>query len=121
MDLPAVSIRRAPRSRWRGRLQPRCAGPVCHHPAPAATWRAPVQQLARCERLRRVVVRAGVECADLLVLLVDRRQDDDRDGAPLARLSAHVDAVTPDGCIPDFLTLTLLDMAAPSGLSVRDP
>jgi hypothetical protein len=33
------------------------------------------------------------------------------------------DAVSrvPDGCIPDFLTLALLDMAAPSGLSVRDP
>ncbi len=50
-------------------------------------------ELARAERLRHVVVRAGLERAHLLLLLADRREHDDRHGAPLAQAARDLDAV----------------------------
>ena len=49
-------------------------------------------ELARAERLREVVVGARFEREHLLVLLPDRRQDEDRHAAPLAQAPADVDA-----------------------------
>ena len=50
------------------------------------------EQLADRERLRHVVVGARVERGDLLVLVADRRDDDDRRLAPRAQLAAHLGA-----------------------------
>ena len=49
-------------------------------------------QLLAAERLRHVVVGAGVERTDLLALVADGGDDDDRHAAPLAHLAADVDA-----------------------------
>ena len=46
------------------------------------------EQLVTAERLRHVVVRAGVERGDLLPLLADGGKDEDRDGAPIPDLTA---------------------------------
>ncbi len=53
----------------------------------------PGEQLVDPERLGDVVVGAGVERADLLPLVTDRRQDDDRQPAPAADLAAHLDSL----------------------------
>ena len=50
------------------------------------------RELEHAERLRDVVVRAGVEQVDLFMLGVARRQHDDRHGGPLADLATDVDA-----------------------------
>ena len=50
------------------------------------------EQLVDAERLRDVVVRAGVERGDLLALLPDRGEDDHRRVAPGPELAAHVGA-----------------------------
>jgi hypothetical protein len=73
-------------SRWTARRATSTASP----PQEGAH---PCHKLARCERLGHVVVRAGVQCADLVVLVVDRRQDDERDRAPLPQLPAQIHAV----------------------------
>ena len=46
----------------------------------------------RSDRLRHVVVGAGVQRRDLLVLVADRREDDHRRRAPGAQLAAHLGA-----------------------------
>ena len=51
------------------------------------------QQLADPERLGQVVVGAGVERADLVLLLADRRDQQDRRAQPVAQLPADVGAV----------------------------
>ena len=53
----------------------------------------PGEQLAGAERLGDVVVGAGVERRDLVPLLAPRREDDDRNGRPLAQPADHVEAV----------------------------
>ena len=50
------------------------------------------EQLAHRERLRHVVVGAGVERGDLLRLVADGGDDDDRHAAPATHLAADVDA-----------------------------
>ena len=50
-------------------------------------------ELARAERLRDVVVGAGLQRTDLLLLLADGRQHDDRRLRPLAQRPGHLDAV----------------------------
>ena len=50
------------------------------------------EQLVDADRLRHVVVGAGVERRDLLPLLADRREHDHRCRAPGAQLTADVDA-----------------------------
>ena len=50
------------------------------------------EQLLDPERLRHVVVRAGVERRDLLALLPDGREDEDGDLRPRAQLAADLDA-----------------------------
>ena len=53
----------------------------------------PRDELARAERLGDVVVRAGLQRADLVVLVADRGEHEDRHLAPLARRAADLDAV----------------------------
>ena len=62
---------------------PRCAGAPQDRPQAR-------QQLADRKRLRHVVVRAGVERGDLLVVVADGRDEDDRRAAPRAQLPADV-------------------------------
>src|SRR5579884_778503 len=52
----------------------------------------PREQLADRERLRDVVVGAGVESGDLLVVVADRGDEDDRRLAPLAQAATHLAA-----------------------------
>ena len=59
----------------------------------AAQHRAqPREQLVDADRLRHVVVGAGVERRHLLVLVADRREHDHRCRGPRAQLAADVDA-----------------------------
>ena len=51
------------------------------------------EQLVHSERLRHVVVRAGVERLDLGALRLAHRQDDDRNTRPPAKSADHFDAV----------------------------
>ena len=60
-------------------------------PDPAECRPQPREQLVDAERLRDVVVRAGVERGDLLALLADGREDEDRDARPRPQLAADVD------------------------------
>ena len=53
------------------------------------------QQLVHAERLRDVVVGAGVERGDLVALAAPRRQDDDRHLRPTAQPVDDVEAVHP--------------------------
>jgi hypothetical protein len=53
----------------------------------------PRHELTRAERLGHVVVGAGLESAHLLLLLTDRRQDEDRHRRPLAQVASDLDAV----------------------------
>ena len=50
------------------------------------------RELEHAERLGDVVVGAGIEEVDFLMLGVSRRQHDDRHRGPLANLAAHVHA-----------------------------
>ena len=50
------------------------------------------QQLADAERLRQVIVGAGVERRDLVVFLGTCRQHQNRDRRPAAQIADHVDA-----------------------------
>src|SRR5204863_5718673 len=65
---------------------------------PAAVRRPPKhgsqasQELVRPERLRHVIIGAGVERAHLLALVADRREHDDRELAPAPDLAGDVDA-----------------------------
>ena len=61
----------------------------CVTPSPPQRRAHARDKLARSERLGHVVVRAGVQCADLLVLLVDRRQDDEQGIALHSRSCRH--------------------------------
>src|SRR5581483_3618519 len=61
---------------------------------PAERRAQPGQQLVDAERLRHVVVGAGVERCDLVLLVVDDRQDDDRHRAPAAQLARDVGAAS---------------------------
>ena len=74
------------RSRDRADLDHRAAG-VAGAPQDRTQAR---EQLADRERLRHVVVRAGVERRDLLVVVADSRDEDDRRRAPRPQLSADV-------------------------------
>ena len=49
----------------------------------------PRQQLVDAERLGDVVVGAGIERGDLLVLVADGREDEDRDVRPAAQLAGR--------------------------------
>src|SRR5262245_11347498 len=51
------------------------------------------EQLVHSERLRHVVVGAGVERRDLVAFPFAHREDDDRDRGPAAEAADHVDAV----------------------------
>src|SRR6185503_545921 len=51
-------------------------------------------QLARPERLGDVIVRTGVERPDLLLLLADRGENEDRHLAPRPQLGAYVHSVS---------------------------
>ena len=53
----------------------------------------PGEKFAGAEGLADVVIGAGVERRDLVPLLASRRQDDDRDGGPLAQPTNHFEAV----------------------------
>src|SRR3954452_10728537 len=53
----------------------------------------PRNELAGTERLRHVVVGAGIERTDLLGLLADRRENEDRHLAPLPQAAAYLDTV----------------------------
>ena len=53
----------------------------------------PGQQLVHPERLRDVVVGAGVEGGDLVALALAHREDDDRNDGPAAQAADHLDAV----------------------------
>src|SRR5262245_61701761 len=55
----------------------------------------PGEELVHPERLRHVVVGAGVEGRDLPALLLPHREDDDRDRGPAAQAADHLDAVDP--------------------------
>ena len=55
----------------------------------------PGEQLVHAERLRDVVVGAGVEGGDLVGLRIAGRQDEDRDRAPLPQPADDLDAVHP--------------------------
>ena len=79
--------------RPRGRL-PRSPGRHRRRPARRSTARKSRQQLLRPERLRYVVVCAGVERAHLLALVSDSREHDDRKLLQIADLSAHVHAAS---------------------------
>src|SRR4051794_10603663 len=59
--------------------------------APAQHGADAGRELVGAERLRHVVVGAGVERADLLALVADRAEHDDREGAPAAHLLADLD------------------------------
>ncbi len=59
---------------------------------PAQHGTQPREQLVDAERLRHVVVGAGVERRDLLALLADRREHDHRRVGPGAELAADVGA-----------------------------
>ena len=52
------------------------------------------EELVDAERLRHVVVGACVESRDLLALLADGREDQDRDGRPGPELSTDLDAAS---------------------------
>src|SRR5436190_1229034 len=51
------------------------------------------EELARAERLGDVVVRAGVQCGNLVLLLAASRDDDDRHGALFPDATGDVEAV----------------------------
>ena len=55
----------------------------------------PGEQLVHAERLRDVVVSAGVERGDLVLLRLAHGQDDDRHARPAAKASDHLDPVDP--------------------------
>ena len=55
----------------------------------------PREELVHAERLRDVVVGAGVERGDLVALGVAHREHDDRHLGPAPQASDHVDAVDP--------------------------
>src|SRR3954447_23629406 len=75
MDVAAVPIDGAPREVDGEPAFNLDALVPCVTLRPAQRRAHPRDKLARCERPGHVVVRAGVQRADLLVLLVDRRQD----------------------------------------------
>ena len=91
--------RRPPRAPRGGRGRPHVAevdtgSSVCRGATLRAAARAHArQQLADAERLGQVVVGAGVERRDLVVLAAARRQHDDRHRRPLAQVADEVDAV----------------------------
>ena len=60
---------------------------------PAHRGPQPGQQLVHAERLGQVVVGAGVERLDLVVLVLADRQDDDGHRAPAPQAAHHLDAV----------------------------
>jgi hypothetical protein len=53
----------------------------------------PGQQFVHPERLGQVVVGAGIEGGDLVVLPPARRDDDDRHAAPAPHFPGHIDAI----------------------------
>ena len=55
----------------------------------------PREELVHAERLRDVVVRAGVERGDLVALGLAHGEHDDRNRAPAAQAPDHLDAVDP--------------------------
>src|SRR6476469_8622940 len=63
---------------------------VARRPCPAQRSAQASQQLAHRERLRHVIVGAGVERRDLFRLVADRRDEHDRRLAPGAQLSADL-------------------------------
>ena len=68
-------------------------GPAGRRPQPALGRPEPRQQLVHAERLRDVVVGAGVERPHLVGLLIARRQHEDRHAAPRTDALDHLDAV----------------------------
>ena len=62
---------------------------------PAQRRPQPREQLVHAERLRDVVVGAGVEGLDLVRLALADGEDDDRHARPAAQAADHVDAVDP--------------------------
>ena len=65
---------------------------LARRPRPAQRGAEPGEQLVAAERLRHVVVGAGVERGDLLLLFSDRGEDEDRRRRPRAQLAADVGA-----------------------------